>query len=169
MHTRTDKSHIFFFNWRKANVKDLPWWLRWQRICLPMQEIPVPALGWEDPLEKEMATHSSILAWRIPWTEEPVRHTVQGILHARILKWVASHSFFQGIFLTQGLNPCLLHWQADSLPSEPPGKTDIILRADFRKLRNNREAFIWGDGSQQSERLSLRPHLEGKGRAASRW
>ena len=36
-----------------------------------MQEIPVPALGWEDPLEKEMATHSTILAWRIPWTEEP--------------------------------------------------------------------------------------------------
>ena len=31
----------------------------------------VPSLGWEDPLEKEMATHSSILAWRIPWTEEP--------------------------------------------------------------------------------------------------
>ena len=28
-------------------------------------------LGWEDPLEKEMATHSSILTWRIPWTEEP--------------------------------------------------------------------------------------------------
>ena len=31
----------------------------------------VQSLGWEDPLEKEMATHSSILAWRIPWTEEP--------------------------------------------------------------------------------------------------
>ena len=29
------------------------------------------SLGWEDPLEKEMGTHSSILAWRIPWTEEP--------------------------------------------------------------------------------------------------
>ena len=29
------------------------------------------SLGWEDPLEKEMAVHSSILAWRIPWTEEP--------------------------------------------------------------------------------------------------
>ena len=36
-----------------------------------MQEIRVQSLGWEDPLEKEMATHSSILAWRIPWTEEP--------------------------------------------------------------------------------------------------
>ena len=36
-----------------------------------MQETQVQFLGWEDPLEKEMATHSSIFAWRIPWTEEP--------------------------------------------------------------------------------------------------
>ena len=36
-----------------------------------IQETAVQSLGWEDPLEKEMATHSSILAWRIPWTEEP--------------------------------------------------------------------------------------------------
>ena len=37
-----------------------------------VQEMRVRSLGWEDPLEKEMATHSSILAWRIPWTEEPL-------------------------------------------------------------------------------------------------
>ena len=42
-------------------VKNLP--VKW--------EIPVWSLGREDPLEKEMATHSNILAWRIPWTEEP--------------------------------------------------------------------------------------------------
>ena len=36
-----------------------------------MQEPWVPLLGWEDPLEEGMATHSSVLAWRIPWTEEP--------------------------------------------------------------------------------------------------
>ena len=36
-----------------------------------MQEIWVRSLGWEGPLEKGMATHSSIVAWRIPWTEEP--------------------------------------------------------------------------------------------------
>ena len=36
-----------------------------------MQETWVRSLGWEDPLEKGLATHSSILAWRIPWTEEP--------------------------------------------------------------------------------------------------
>ena len=36
-----------------------------------MQEMQVLFLGWEDPLEKEMATHSNILAWRIPWTGDP--------------------------------------------------------------------------------------------------
>ena len=36
-----------------------------------MQETLVRSLGWENPLEKEMATHSHILAWEIPWTEEP--------------------------------------------------------------------------------------------------
>ena len=42
--------------------------------CLPaMRETQVRSLGQEDPLEKEMATHSSILAWKIPWTERPCR------------------------------------------------------------------------------------------------
>ena len=38
-----------------------------------MQETQVRVLGWEDPLEKEMATHSGTLAWKIPWMEEPGR------------------------------------------------------------------------------------------------
>ena len=49
---------------------------QWERICLPMQEtqeMRVPSLGWEDALEEEMATHPSILAWKIPQTEEPGR------------------------------------------------------------------------------------------------
>ena len=41
-----------------------------------MQETWVRSLGWEDPLEEEMATHSSSLAWRIPWKEEPGVHGV---------------------------------------------------------------------------------------------
>ena len=54
------------------------YWVKWASLVaqrlkhLPaMQETWVRSLGWEDPLEKEMATHSSILAWRFPWTEEP--------------------------------------------------------------------------------------------------
>ena len=38
---------------------------------LTMEEMQLQSLGWEDPLEEEMTTHSSVLAWRIPWTEEP--------------------------------------------------------------------------------------------------
>ena len=41
------------------------------KILPLMQETQVQSLSQEDPLEKEMATHSSVLAWRIPWTEEP--------------------------------------------------------------------------------------------------
>ena len=44
-----------------------------------MKETQIQFPGQEDSLEKGMATHSSILAWRIPWTEEPVRLTVHGV------------------------------------------------------------------------------------------
>ena len=44
-----------------------------------MQETQVQSLGWEDPLEKGMATHSSILAWRIPWTDKPGRLQSMGL------------------------------------------------------------------------------------------
>ena len=47
---------------------------------LPTRETWVQSLGQEDPLEKEMATHSSTLAWKIPWTEEP------GRLHSMVCK-----------------------------------------------------------------------------------
>ena len=47
-------------------VKNLP-------AMQELQETQVQSLGWEDPKEKGMATHSGILAWRIPWTEEPGR------------------------------------------------------------------------------------------------
>ena len=44
-----------------------------------VRETQVQSLGWEDPLEKELATHSSILAWKIPQTEEPGGATVHGV------------------------------------------------------------------------------------------
>ena len=50
----------------------LPWWVAHPvKYLLAVQEAQARCLGQEDPLEKVMATHSSILAWRIPWTEEP--------------------------------------------------------------------------------------------------
>ena len=44
---------------------------QWVKNLPAMQETQVQSLGWEDLLEEDIATHSSILAWRIPWTEEP--------------------------------------------------------------------------------------------------
>ena len=48
-------------------IDRLPWWLKEKKSLPAMQETQVSSLGWEDPLEKEMATHSHILAWRILW------------------------------------------------------------------------------------------------------
>ena len=63
------------FNMVQSNKSaGLPRWLSGKRIRLPLQEkqeMGVPSLGWEDPLEKGMTTHSSILAWGIPWIEKP--------------------------------------------------------------------------------------------------
>ena len=62
------------------------------KICLVAQTVNnlpamwetwVPSLGGEDPLEKELATHSSILAWKIPWTEEPGRLLSLGLQRSR--------------------------------------------------------------------------------------
>ena len=72
-------THFVLLRWTCLSsfmVSGLPRWLRGTRIRLPMQdtrETRVWSLGWEVPLEKGMATHSSILAWKIPWTEEPGR------------------------------------------------------------------------------------------------
>ena len=75
--------------WKSRNTTTkllLPQWLSHPFVCMPLpmgfpdqtvKSLPAVretwdwSLGWKDPLEKEMATHSSILAWRIPWTEEP--------------------------------------------------------------------------------------------------
>ena len=55
---------LFWSSLMAQQVKNLP-------ALQETQKTLVQSLGWEDPLEKEMATHSSILAWEIPWTEEP--------------------------------------------------------------------------------------------------
>ena len=67
VNTKMNKIVIFILGhniYTLLYIKYLPWWLRWSHFV---------TLGWEDPLEKGMATHSCSLAWRFPWTEEPGR------------------------------------------------------------------------------------------------
>ena len=76
-----------------------------------MRETGVRSLGWEDPLEKEMATHSSTLAWKILWTEKPGR--LQSMESQRVgHDWVTSLSFF--------LFWMWLKWQGTSASSGYP-------------------------------------------------
>ena len=58
---------------------ELPWWLRWSRIRVQWWVDRVWYLGWEDPLKEGMATHSSILAWRIPTDRGAWQATVHGV------------------------------------------------------------------------------------------
>ena len=62
-------------------MEGLPTWCSGKRILLPMQET-IP--GQEDLLEEEMATHSSILSWKIPWTEEPYHFIKPSIKHYKV-------------------------------------------------------------------------------------
>ena len=79
-----------------------------------MPETWVQFLGGEDPLEKEMATHSSILAWRIPWTEEPGRLQSTGLQRVR-------------------------HDLPTKERERRPNVLNTILNADFRHIAS----FLW--------------------------
>ena len=76
---------------------------------------------WVLYFDSESVSHSVLSNSLRPQGLCPPGPSVHGILQVRILQWAAISSS-RGIFLTQGLNLGLLHWQADSLPSEPPGK-----------------------------------------------
>ena len=78
------------------------------KILPAMQETWVGFLGWEDPLEKEMATHSSVLAWRIPWTEEPGSLQFMGSQESDTTQLLKHHDIFKGHNETNVLNVCYL-------------------------------------------------------------
>ena len=117
---------IFFFSGRifwaslvAQRLKHLP----------AMWETCIQSLGWEDPLEKEMATHSSILAWRIPWREEPGRLQSTGSKRVRY-DWVTSQIFalqcYVNFFCTTkwiSYTYTWTSWTSLPLPSSHPSRS----------------------------------------------
>ena len=87
-------------------------WVAQTEKRLPtMQETWVQSLGWEDLLENEMATHSSVLAWKIPWTEEPgynLQTTVHGVAESDTTEQLHFHYCLSEISLPRaaGFKPC---------------------------------------------------------------
>ena len=101
-----------------------------------IQETWVQSLGWEDPLEKEMATHSSILAWEILWTEEP-----GGLLSSGWQKswtWLSDWASMHDVFKIHWFPMCLLtppgeynvlrakHVEKPVASSDPPGLKSLV-------------------------------------------
>ena len=101
----------------------------------PTQETRVQSLGREDPLEKEMATHSSILAWRIPWTEKPSRLQSTGsqrVGHA----WATSPHLTVPVTLARGLlshssSICLDYADSSGLPQWLSSKESACYAGDM--------------------------------------
>ena len=92
-------------------AKSRTWLSGWTELST-VWETQVQSLGEEDPLEKEMATHSSILAWRIPWTEEP--SGLQSMGSQRVgHDWVTNTFFLSGLNIHFHLveNQCLIFSQ----------------------------------------------------------
>ena len=84
-----------------------------------VQETQVQSLSWEDPLEEEMEAHSSILAWRIPWTEKPGKLWSIGLQSQTQLEWLSVHAHFPGIALVEVFISSLLISYNSFLPFPP--------------------------------------------------
>ena len=140
-------------NFHLASTKNYPWWLRMVKNLPAMQETRVWSLGQEDPLEKEMAPHSSTLAWRIPWTEEPGGLQSMGSQSQTPLSdWTTTYTlkiylFIQlcwalavacGIwFPDQGLNLGPLHWECSVLTTGPPEKSSTVYSHAWKSLADH--------------------------------
>ena len=75
-------------------VFELPLWLRGKKkkkICLQWRRRGFEFWVWKNPLEKEMSAHFSILAWEIPWTEEPCQPQSMGLQELDMAKWLSHH------------------------------------------------------------------------------
>ena len=106
-----------------------------------MQETSVQTLGWDDPLEKEMATHSSILAWRIPWTEEPGRQQSTGSQRVRRDLGTKTTTTTQDMFCKEGVRESesfLSLWKRRDLGRTSTGslnpKKEVDLLCCFQSL-----------------------------------
>ena len=87
------------------------------------RETRVQCLGREDPLEKEMATHSSTLAWKIPWTEEPARLQSMGSQRVRH-DWATSLSLLNG--LRESSENICIQWKYMHKPDYPSGFHEAV-------------------------------------------
>ena len=106
-----------------------------------MWETQVRSLGWEDPLEKEMATYFSTLAWKIPWTEEPGRLQSMGSQRVRLHFLFLSMNFLGG---TNGKEPI-----SQCSRQKRPGFNPWVGNITWRRKGQSTSVFLPGESHGQ--------------------
>ena len=118
-----------------------------------MQETRVWSLGREDPLEKEMAIHSSIIAWKIPWTEEPGR--LQSMGSQRVEHdWATSHAYVHTLYV--GL-PLWLSWWRIHLQCGRPGFDPWVGKIPWRRKWQSTPGLLPGESHGQRSLVGYSP------------
>ena len=90
------------------------------------QETLIWSLGFEDPLEKKMATHPSILAWEIPWTEEP-GGIVHRVAEVDTTEWLSTHTMKRNKLDTHNINESQKHYPKSKKPGTKDYDCKILL------------------------------------------
>ena len=131
------------------------------KCLLAMRETWVQSLGREDPVQKEMATHSSTLAWKIPWTEEPDRLPSMGpqrVGHDWVLHFTSYISLTDETLLAGSLSclnsPQYLRWH---LPEDSQIQRHDVLNTSFRKGIN----FLDCGASRPAKWVRRGPNVQG--------
>ena len=102
----TSEPHFPYFDTESLMLYGLPWCFQTVKNLPAMQETWAQSLGWEDPLEEEMATHSSILAWEVPGTEEPDRlQSVGSQTRTWLSYWAGQYPWSAYYNATVGITP----------------------------------------------------------------
>ena len=113
----------FFTSWGTSEAQEVG--------TLAMQQTWVQSLDWEDPLEKEMTIHFRILAWRIPWTEEP--GGVHGVVKSRTWLRVFHFHFTMQYYRTKWLTVC---WM-DKIMSMPSSILSVVWHIEATQYSKN--------------------------------
>ena len=155
------------FFWEGRKRKREREWGRGRRQETAIQEAQIRPLGWKDPLEKGMVTHSSILAWEIPWTEEPSRLQFMGsqrVQHDWLTK--PSHSGLRRVSSELPVRPtesvikllsfCFKLCTLLNACCVMPG---LASSPDFQLYSAQREGSLDRNGSLEKEKRLSPPHL----------
>ena len=100
------------------------------------QESWVGSLGWEDPLEEGMAIHSSLLAWKIPWTQEPSRLQFMGSQSWTPLKWLSTHLCIYLLNTALIIHIAGLQWKIKKL-------WQMVKNSQITALNSSYDSFPW--------------------------